>query len=450
MRLITKFMVKNIFRVLICAGILAGSSHYLAAQDTLRVSEAIRQGLEHNFLLQIAENKARIASNNNTLGNAGFLPVLTGDGAINRRIEDNVTTYPSPTLPDRNVKNAETKNYSYGLNANWTIFDGLTMFAVSDRLAVGEKIGNTEAQLQIEDFLAEIISLYYTVVGRQKAFHVLENTVEVSEERIRIAETQRDLGSGSEYNLLLAKADYNEDKAALIRARNALKQSKISINRIMSDAGFTEFDVQASIELGDMLMLDSLKSSALSQNTELLLARLEEKQAQTAIREINGEWLPQISLNGGYGYTRSESSTGFSNFSETKGFNYGITARINLFDGFNKSRRRQNAQLTLKNEQLRYQDLELETKARLLQVYALYRDALDLIELEQENLAYNRQSQDIALERFRLGTISSIELRETQQSLLNAENRLIAAQIEAKNAETELLRLSGLLLHRKE
>ena len=71
-----------------------------------------------------------------------------------------------------------------------------------------------------------------------------------------------------------------------------------------------------------------------------------------------------------------------------------------------------------------------------------------IIELEQENLQYTKQSQEIALERFRLGTINSVELREAQLSLLNAENRLILAQIEAKNAETELLRLSGDLLRR--
>ncbi|MEP5047608.1 MAG: TolC family protein, partial [Balneola sp.] len=75
-------------------------------------------------------------------------------------------------------------------------------------------------------------------------------------------------------------------------------------------------------------------------------------------------------------------------------------------------------------------------------------DALSLIELEQENLQFTKQSLDIALERFRLGTINSVELREAQLSLLNAENRLIIAQIEAKNAETELLRLSGDLLRR--
>jgi len=79
-------------------------------------------------------------------------------------------------------------------------------------------------------------------------------------------------------------------------------------------------------------------------------------------------------------------------------------------------------------------------------VYQSYLNALRLIELEQQSLDIAEQSQEIALERFRLGTIDSIELREAQQTLINAENRLIIAQVEAKNAETELLRLSGQLV----
>src|SRR5690554_5305016 len=168
----------------------------LQAQDTLSISDAIRRGLEHNFSIRVAKNDARISSNNNSLGNAGFLPVITADGAINKRIEDNVTNYSAPTLPDRDVKGAETTNYSYGIRANWTIFDGLTMFATSDRLSIEAEIGNTETQLKVETLLADVVKAYYQIVGQQKAYKVLENTVAVSQERIRIAETKKDLGSG--------------------------------------------------------------------------------------------------------------------------------------------------------------------------------------------------------------------------------------------------------------
>jgi len=419
-------------------------------QDTLSIEQVIRTGLEKNYAIRIADNETRISSNNNSLGNAGFLPILTADGAFNESIEDNVTEYSTTAIPDRNVEGATTTVINYGVNATWTIFDGLTMFATSDRLSLQEEISETQARLQLEQILANIISTYYQIVGQQNAYQVQENTLDVSSERIRIAETRLDLGSGSEYDLLQSRADFNADKAALIRSGTGLKQAKILLTQVLADTSLSGYDVSGAIVLADKLQMEPLIDESLQQNSELQIARLNQSVARTEIREITGEYFPQIDLMGGYGYRRTESSSGFADFTETDGFNYGVTARINLFDGMNKSRRRQNAQIAEKNEELRLQDIRLRVTSQVRQIYAQYSDAITLIELEQENLQYAEQSLDIALERFRLGTINSVELREAQVSLLNAENRLIAAQIEAKSAETELLRLSGRLLSKAE
>jgi len=423
-------------------------SPQLFAQDTLRIEEAIQKGLEKNFAILVARNNAQIARNNNTLGNAGFLPIVTADGTVNKRLEDSETQFSTNNIPDRNDKGLQTTNYNFGLDASWTVFDGLTMFATQERLSLEENIGNEEAQLQIENLLADLVNAYYQIVGQQKANRVLRNTVEVSQERIRIAETKKDLGSGSEFDLLQARADFNEDRAALIRSGTLLKQAKILVNQILSDSTFSDFSVASTIEMREILDIKNLLNKASNENTTLTLARLNERVANEELNELRGDWFPQIALNGGYGYNRTESSAGFSDFSKTTGFNYGVTARINLFDGFNKNRNSQNAKLRLKNQQLQFEELKLDIISEIQRVNEQYQDALSLIVLEKENLGYISQTQDIALERFRLGTISSVELRETQLSLLNAENRLIIAQIEAKTAETELLRLSGDLLRK--
>lgn len=441
---------KSLLKFTLTAVLFGVMSVQVQAQSTLELEEAIRIGLEKNFAIRIAENEVRISENNNSIGNAGFLPVVSADGTVNKRIENNVTVYSNPAINDRDDRGAETTLYDYGINASWTIFDGLTMFATLDRLSNLSEISEAQARFRVEQVLAEIISGYYEIAGQQKAAQVLENTVEISEERIRIAETKRDLGSGSEYELLLARADYNTDRAALIRSRTFLNQLKILLTSVLGDSTTVEFEVQPEIELAEPLDLDVLLRDALAQNQQLNIARLNERVARNEIREIKGEWYPQVDLSGGYGYSRTEASVGFSEFSETDGFRYGITASVNLFDGFNKSRRKQNAEIFLKNEELRRQDLKLEITAQIAQIYAQYSDALSLIELEQENLEINNQTVEIALERFELGTINSLELREAQQNLLNAENRLIEAQIVAKTAEVELLRLSGRLLSKVE
>jgi len=434
--------------VLILLFWLAGLTNPLQAQVILELEDAVSIGLENNFSIRIVENEARISDNNNSIGNAGFLPSISADGSINERVQDNVTVFDNPNISDRNDEGAVTTVYDYSVNATWRIFDGLTMFATLDRLSNEMEVSEAQVQLQVENVLAAIITGYYEIAGQQKAADVLNNTVEISEERIRIAETKRDLGSGSEYELLLARADFNADRTALIRANTNLNQLKVMLTSILGDSVVADFSVQPEIELADRLNYQNLLNETRRENQELKIARLNEQVAQAEIREVRGDWMPDVDVSGGYGYSRTEASSGFSEFSESKGWRYGISASISLFDGFNKNRRMQNARIRLKNQELSKRDLELRITAELSRIYAQYTDAMDLIELEMENLEINKETVSIALERFELGTINSIELREAQQSLLNAENRLIEAQIAAKSAEIELLRLSGRLLQR--
>ena len=441
----SKMSMKNLCLILLA---VAGLNVPVHAQAVLELEEAVKIGLENNFSIQILENQVQISENNNSIGNAGFLPVISADGSINERVQDNITVYGNSNIADRNDQNAVTTVYDYGVNATWRIFDGLTMFATLDRLSNEMEVSEAQAQLQVENVLADIITGYYEIAGQQKAAEVLENTVEISEERIRIAETKRDLGSGSEYELLLARADYNTDRTALIRANTNLNQLKVILTSVLGDSVNVDFSVQSEIKLAERLSYTELLDEALQQNQELKIARINERIAKAEVREVRGDWLPNVDINAGYGYSKTEASSGFSEFSESKGWRYGVSASINLFDGFNKNRRMQNAQIRLKNQELSKQDLRLQITAQLSRVYAQYTDALDLIDLEQENLEINKETVSIALERFELGTINSIELREAQQSLLNAENRLIEAEIAAKSAETELLRLSGRLLQK--
>jgi outer membrane protein TolC len=68
--------------------------------------------------------------------------------------------------------------------------------------------------------------------------------------------------------------------------------------------------------------------------------------------------------------------------------------------------------------------------------------------MQLANVAVARENVNIAFEKYKLGSINDIELREIQQKLIDAEYQLISSQFEAKKAEVELDRLSGELLKR--
>lgn len=79
-------------------------------------------------------------------------------------------------------------------------------------------------------------------------------------------------------------------------------------------------------------------------------------------------------------------------------------------------------------------------------MWMAYQNNMELTNLEKENLQTAHDNYDIALERYKLGDLSGIELREAQNSLLEAEDRLVQAQYNTKLCEISLIQISGNIL----
>jgi len=434
-------MIRSTLPVLAAIAIMLFSHQQpLMAQSVLTLEEAIQTGLENNYGLQITRNFREQASNNHSLGNAGFLPSLELSGSRTESVENSEFEAGGERQTTTGSRSTST---NAGLNLNWTVFDGFRMFRTYDLLGVLEDISDKEVRFGVESLISQITASYYDIVRIENQLRVLENTVEVSNERIEIQETKLDLGSGSEVELLQARSDLNADRAALLRERNFLNESIIVLNELLSRDPETQFSVSESIPLRRDLDDEDLYQKLMAENSELEIARMQYNAANLEVSQIRGERYPELSLTSGYGYNRSETDGGFIRFNETTGFTFGITARVNIFNGFNTNRRVQNAKINQKNSRLELEESRLRLESQFRALYRTYQNSLELVDLEQENLTNAEQTLDVALERFRLGTISSLELREAQRTFLTAENRLINTQYEAKIAETELLQLSG-------
>ena len=114
---------------------------------------------------------------------------------------------------------------------------------------------------------------------------------------------------------------------------------------------------------------------------------------------------------------------------------------MSLFDGFNRKREQRNARIQIENQQLRIQELELALRADMSNFWMAYKNNLDLWSLEKENLVAAQENYRIAIDRYKLGELSGIELREAQNSLLEAEERLSVAEYSTKICEISLLQV---------
>jgi len=420
--------------------VLFAISQPLKAQELLTLDQAILIGLEENYGVQLTQNQADIAANNHSIGNAGFLPSIDLTASRSESVEDSEFEAGGES---QTTEGSRSSNTNAGINLNWTIFDGMRMFTAYDRLGELQNINDIEVRLEMEFLVNLIIQSYYNITRISEQVSVLGNTVDVSQERVEIEETKYDLGSGSEVDLLQAKSDLNADRAALLREKNRLSESKVLLNELLSRSPSTDYVVSSDIPINRTLSEEELYQRVLTENSELLIARARQNIADLELREIRGERFPEISITSGYSYNRSRNDGGFIRFSEATGFSVGITARVNIFNGFDTSRRVQNARINQKSSRIQEEQSQLRIESDFFSLFRTYRNSIELVDLEESNLENAEETLDIALERFRLGSISSLELREAQRTFQTAETRLIEAKFEAKIAESEILQLSG-------
>lgn len=433
-------------RITLAAVILTITFHICSSkpafsQQALTLQVAVEEGLENNYGILISRNLQEQASNNFSIGNAGFLPSLELTASRNESVED--SEFESASGDSQTNTGARSTSTSAAINLNWTIFDGFQMFSSYDRLGKLKDVSDEELRSDMENLVSQIALSYFNIIRISEQIKILQDNIDVSRERIEIEEAKVDIGSGSEYDLLQARSDLNTDRASLLREQNILTEAKILFNELLSRDPSTEFEVTRQILVNRFLVREELHQKLMAENVDLSIARMRKEISRLEVREIRGERLPVISLNSGYRYNRSENDGGFFRFNETTGFSVGITARVNLFNGFDTNRRVQNAQINRKNSELNLESQKLRLESDFLVLFRAYQNSIELVDLEEENLLIAEETLDIALERFRLGSISSLEFREAQRTFLAAENRLINAKFEAKISETELLRLSG-------
>jgi outer membrane protein TolC len=415
----------------------------LNAQEMYDLKRCLETGLDRNYDIRIVRNEQQISSNNATIGNAGLLPSLDLSAGYSGTVNNTNQDY----IDGTNNKNSNILNQgaNLGLNMNWTVFDGFSMQTNYNRLKEFRTMGEINTRLSVENLISNLTAEYYNYVHQNLRLANLKYAVSLSKERLRIVEARYNIGSMSRLDLQQARVDFNADSSSLIRQYEVVYTSGVSLNQLMAVE-----DVSQHLVVSDSLITPNsslnetlLWDLTLQTNTRLLLSAKNKLISELDYKNFKSRDYPYLRLNAGYGYTLNSYGSGTLEKQQNLGFNYGFTLGFNIFDGFNRQREKKNAQINIQNRELQYEQMELSLKADLANMWMAYTNNLDLINLEEENLEAAHENYDIAIERYRLGDLSGLELREAQNSLLNAEERLLQAQFNTKLCEISLLQISG-------
>lgn len=431
------------YSLLISASIAKG-------QPLLTPEEAIATALKNNYDIRLSRNDSIISAIDYSYANAAFLPRLNGTGSVLFSQNNQRQKLADGTKREQN--GLRSTNLSGNVALNWLVFDGLKMFATRDKLKEYLLLGDLVIKSQVTDVISDVVKTYYNIVAQKQQLKAIEEQMILNRERLKLAEVKLDVGLGIKPDVLQARVDLNAQIAAELTQQSTIIELKNDLNRLMVVDKGIDYEVLDSIPIDTTLDLGSIKSNIASSSPAIMLAKKNVDISRIAYRETKAEKWPTITLNSAYNFNQTNNNSVINPFSTlynlNKGFNYGITANIPIFNNYTVKRNIRQAQADINFKQLTLENQVSLLNTNVENAFRTYELQKQELALEESNIIYAKENVSIAYERYKLAVTTFIELREAQKSLADSYTRLITARYNAKVAETELLRLRGDIIRR--
>ncbi len=411
------------------------------AQQTLTLEDVVKMGLDNNYEIKIANNNLKMDQANVSIGNAGMLPKVTASVVDNNGIQNMSQTRTDGTV--NSLDNAKNSSLNYGVGLDWTIFDGFKMYAKRDQLKALQQLGEANLKQTILVKISTIHSIYYDLVQQQQQLNALDSTIVISKQRLALAQNRYTIGKASKLEVLNAQVDLNTDTTSLLRQKERLANTKIALNQQLARDTKLDFKVVDLIQVDTKLELPKLTELAFKQNPELEALVINKQISELQLKQVKGTRYPSVKVTSGYNFAETQSSLGFTTQTSSRGLNYGFSASLNLFDGFSQNRTEKMASLAIENSKIALDQQHKALESQLNSGFQTYMTNIELIDLEAKNEAIAKQNLDITLDKFKIGTITTLEFRTAQLNYLTAKVRYNDSKFQAKLSEIGLKELAG-------
>ena len=424
------------------------AANLLQAQKLLTIDEAIAAALKSSHDITLAKYDSASAAIDNSFKGAAFYPRLNANTGIAFNNNDQKQKFNDGTKRERN--GVKSNNFNAGVALNWTLFDGMRMFATRDKVEEFVKLGELNIKNQVVTTVAGVVTTYYNIVRQKQQLKAIEEQIDISQIRVNLTQQKLDIGVGAKPDVLQSKVDMNAQKAKQLEELALIAQLKSALNRLMNVLPGNTFDVTDSIPIDMGIHVEDIRKDIETLNPAILIAKKNIDIAALALKEVKADRLPTVSFNSNYNFSRLDNKEVVNPFtplfSQNKGFNYGFTASIPILNYMNTKRLVKQAQLGVQTQELVYDNQKFLTYHSVNRAYRDYEQQKKALALEEENILLAKENVQIVLETYRLNAATLVQLREAQISLSEAYDRLIAARYNTKVSEIELLGLKGELV----
>ena len=415
-------------------------------QALLTKAEAAKITLENNYDIKLASNDIIIAEQNTSKVLNGYRPTVNANAGLNSNFGGSRTKF--ATGNEIEINNAFSWGGSAAVTGNYTLYDQNREETIK-QLRELVSLSGLQKQLTIEQQLLQLFNVYYEVAQISANLGVLQRTLSVSRQRVLRAQYRFEYGQGPRLDLLNAEVDYQRDSINFLNSQQLLSNARRNLNVIMGMEVNSSFKIDTTITYIPDLTLPALTEKAKARNTAIQLINKNLDITQQEFNIIDAGKKPTLGATGSYSYNFSDNpEQSFTSFSTNNGLALGLNLNWNLFDGGIRKKRKEITQINIASQQIQKTQLEQQLERDVMNAWESYQTSLYILQAELTNFSTAKLNMERTEEQFKIGQISSVEFRQAQLNLLNAETSYNTSKYSAKVIELQLLQLSGELLEK--
>ncbi len=427
--------------------------------ELLRLSDCIQMALKNNCSLKTAEYSDKAAKMDVLGSYQGILPSISAS-ASSGEMETGPSEYLStePVGIDavtgniiyeqrtRKISEASRKSSSASLTISQNIFDGGIWWNQIRKSKTDKRSSEYNLESQRNNVIFEVQNAYFDLNKQVKLLEVNKLAVQRSQAQLNRTQIMYELGATARLDVFRAKVSLGNDRIVLLRQKNIVEQSKKQLNLTMGRDPFMLLNIEHELPLTPELpQVDDMIQNAF-ENQPLVKKNEEDIQSRKlSVSMAEGLYYPRLSVYFNHDRRHEELNKIYSDLNQNYTTTYGVQLSFNIFSGFSDYANVQKAKINRRSAQENFEDYKRTLKSTIHQYYSDYESYLDIIEINRDNLEAAKEEFRLADERYKIGAGTSLEVRESQVNLTEAERLLIDTQYNARIVLAQLDNQLGII-----
>ncbi|NVK65683.1 MAG: TolC family protein [Flavobacteriales bacterium] len=415
------------------------------SQKELTLDQAVVIAMENNYDIRIVSNSVEVAENNQSVKNSGYLPTVAVSAGGN--YSNNNATIETQAGVEQTITGIEANSYNASIGVNYVLFNGMNRKNAFEKLKRSYDLANVQRQVQIDNTILAVYNAYYELAKSDIMQAILQESFEISQNRLRRLEYQKEFGQTTSLEILNAQVDMNNDSMSMVNGLLANENARRNLNYLLGFPADELVQVDRKVDVSTLLDFNTLSANMLENNSTAKQFELNKELANYDLKTSQSGWMPTVSTNVSYGLNNANNGpASFLARQNITGLNAGVNLTWNIFDGGATSTRVANAKIAVDNQNLYKEQIDLSLKNQLANAWASYMNQLAVINFEETNVEVSEQNFLKTEEQYKLGQVNSTDFRQAQLNLINARVNLETAKFNVKIAEAQLKMLEGTLV----